>query len=315
MEHLYPKDEINTHIHEIIKASKTGVAENIQPTFQAYDISSLDGPIQKAYRDLLEYSLKEDAPENHIWFFTNNNEVEPLRERLGDDFKHTLNYQLILDSPHIIPDLTTEELAVKHDMGNTLLIKAIMVGRHDIAIMLIDAMKVAPTTLDLQNDLHESPLHSAATANKTDIVKALLQAGVNIDATNNRRDTALHVAARFGQTDTIDMLVEEGIDLLLKNAMGTTALSEAIICRQSAAASKLIDAMKSKGLDLTEKDDLGNTLLHVAAKAGDTNNIKRFIKAGLDLSAQNTDKNTVFFSPLLIISSLILVNTLSHEDC
>lgn len=68
-----------------------------------------------------------------------------------------------------------------------------------------------------------SPLISAAVFGKTDIAKALIDAGADINFKNNDGSTALHSAAFFCRPDIVQMLLDKGVDKTIKNNFGATA--------------------------------------------------------------------------------------------
>ncbi|MEZ6072245.1 MAG: SDR family NAD(P)-dependent oxidoreductase [Pirellulales bacterium] len=69
-----------------------------------------------------------------------------------------------------------------------------------------------------------SPLIIAAVFGRTEVAKALIEAGSDVDQANNDGSTALHVAALFCHTDIVDALLENGADKNVKNNAGSTAL-------------------------------------------------------------------------------------------
>lgn len=67
-----------------------------------------------------------------------------------------------------------------------------------------------------------TPLMTAVTFNKPDIVKALIDAKVNLSITNNDGSTALHTAAFFGRIEIVQMLIDAKADKTLRNNFGAT---------------------------------------------------------------------------------------------
>lgn len=68
-----------------------------------------------------------------------------------------------------------------------------------------------------------SPLISATLFGKTDIAKALIQAGADINFQNNEGSTALHIAAFFCRPEIVKMLLEKKADKTIRNKYGSTA--------------------------------------------------------------------------------------------
>ena len=69
-----------------------------------------------------------------------------------------------------------------------------------------------------------TPLITAAVFGKTEVAKALIEAGANVNIKNNEGSTALHTAAFFCRTEIVKALLDKGADKTLKNNMGSTAL-------------------------------------------------------------------------------------------
>lgn len=76
--------------------------------------------------------------------------------------------------------------------------------------------------LDQFDSFHHSPLHSAATDGKIDVVRWLLDLGIdpNLQETVNH-PTALHQAARYGRTEAVRILLQAGADPLINSLSGT----------------------------------------------------------------------------------------------
>lgn len=68
-----------------------------------------------------------------------------------------------------------------------------------------------------------TPLISAATFGKSDIVKMLIDAGANLSDTNNDGSTALHSAAFFCRVEIVQLLIDAKADKTLRNNFGVTA--------------------------------------------------------------------------------------------
>jgi hypothetical protein len=103
------------------------------------------------------------------------------------------------------------------------------IGIHEAAIQgnvvaLRNHLK-AGTNLNMKEQSGGStPMITAAVFGKTEIVKALLEAGADVNLTNNDGSTALITAAFFGRTEIVEILLAHGADPTLRNLGGSTAL-------------------------------------------------------------------------------------------
>jgi ankyrin repeat protein len=67
-----------------------------------------------------------------------------------------------------------------------------------------------------------SPLISAAVFGKTEIAKALIDAGASLNVQNNDGSTALHTAAFFCRPEIVKMLLDKHADKTIKNNYRST---------------------------------------------------------------------------------------------
>lgn len=67
-----------------------------------------------------------------------------------------------------------------------------------------------------------TPLMSAITFNKPEIVEALIAADANLSLKNNDGSTALHIAAFFGRIEIVQMLIDAKADKTIRNNFGAT---------------------------------------------------------------------------------------------
>jgi hypothetical protein len=67
-----------------------------------------------------------------------------------------------------------------------------------------------------------TPLITAITFDKPEMVKALIEANVDLSIQNNDGSTALHTAAFFGKVEMVQMLIDANADKTIKNNFGAT---------------------------------------------------------------------------------------------
>lgn len=97
---------------------------------------------------------------------------------------------------------------------------AVLSGNLDVVKQHI----AAGTDLNSKEPMGGStPLISAATFDKIEIAKALIDAGADLAIKNKDGSTALHSAAFFCRVEIVQMLIDANADKTIKNNFGATA--------------------------------------------------------------------------------------------
>lgn len=96
--------------------------------------------------------------------------------------------------------------------------------------IIMDNLEVVKQHIDAGTDINKidplsgsSPLITAATFGKTDIVKAMIDAGADLSVKNNDGSTALHSAAFFCRVEIVQLLIDANVDKDQRNNFGATA--------------------------------------------------------------------------------------------
>lgn len=101
-----------------------------------------------------------------------------------------------------------------------------------------------------------TPLMTAATFNKPEIAKALIDAHADLSVKNNDGGTALHTAAFFGRIEIVQLLIDAKADKSARNNYGATARETAMadFAQMKPIYEMLIEQLKPMGfeLDLSE---------------------------------------------------------------
>ncbi|WGF91666.1 ankyrin repeat domain-containing protein [Aequorivita marisscotiae] len=101
-----------------------------------------------------------------------------------------------------------------------------------------------------------TPLMSAATFDKPEIAKALIDAQADLSIKNNDGATALHSAAFFGRIEIVQMLLDAKADKTIKNNYGATPRESVLgnFAEMQPVYEMIIQQLKPMGfkLDLNE---------------------------------------------------------------
>lgn len=101
-----------------------------------------------------------------------------------------------------------------------------------------------------------TPLMTAATFNKPDIAKVLINANADLSVKNNDGGTALHTAAFFGRIEIVQLLIDAKADKTVRNNYGATPRETVLVdfAQMKPIYAMLIQQLKPMGftLDLNE---------------------------------------------------------------
>lgn len=175
--------------------------------------------------------------------------------------------------------------ARERDMGHTPLARAVgaYYGGKPQVVSLLLSRGADPDILPL--NANEGPLLAAAEKGFETITLMLLSKGANIEQEDDWGQTALHHAAAHGHAGVIRILAQHGAEL---NKLGALALGKAI----STHSREAFDTLLECGADPTAPLRDGQTLLMVAAKAGETGVMEKLVAAGLDPDCTDKDGKT-----------------------
>jgi hypothetical protein len=124
--------------------------------------------------------------------------------------------------------------------------------------------------LSVKDEQGCTPLHLAASAGASDVVREMLELGASVDAVDVLGRTPLHMAARYGRVDVMDVLLEHGADAALVHEglwVGTRPdaqreLGDCMFVRRSIAKS----LQKRQGHGSKHGEDMGDEKSHLGEK-------------------------------------------------
>ncbi len=165
------------------------------------------------------------------------------------------------------------DVNAKDISGTTTLIYAATNGHKEI-VELLRKHGVKPSTINL-----------AVSGGDTQGVKEFLAAGTDVNAKDNIGLTPLHVAASRGHKEIVELLISKGADLKEKYKDGTTPLDEAIVEKHT----EIADLLRKHGGKSGAEDSI-----HIAAKTGNIEAVKKHLAAGEDMNV----KSVIGLTPL-----------------
>ena len=145
--------------------------------------------------------------------------------------------------------------------GKTPLILAAIGGHHQVCEYLISKQKA---NLEARNRLQKTALIFAASSNKLEVIKVLLQHKANVKAQDKYGNHAAYEAAFSGYLDALKMLVEEDEDVIELKGSGKTPLLAATLEGMVDVCKYLVE---EKNANVNLRDGVGNTALECTTDA------------------------------------------------
>ncbi|KAH9298698.1 hypothetical protein KI387_030380, partial [Taxus chinensis] len=134
-----------------------------------------------------------------------------------------------------------------------------------------------------------TPLHSAVSSGRDDVVEALLQAGADVSIANNGGRTALHYAASKGRLKIAQVLISHGAKINQKDKFGCTPLHRAA----SAGHPELCEMLIEEGADVDATDKTGQTPLMHAVICNDKQVALLLVRNSADVDCEDGEGYTV----------------------
>lgn len=222
--------------------------------------------------------------------------------------------------------LTGIALATRQDEdGDTALHIAVVQGKLAVVYKLIQLLLWARRSLDIYNNLRQTPLHLAVITQQATMVEALLREGADPAALDRNGQTAIHLCCEYDQRDCLSVVLSHSSSpkcLEIRNYEGLSPLHLAVLRGHRHLARMLLDAgadinamdIKSgqsplmhavesnnadmvhflieSGCDVNIQSYSGNTALHGACGRGQVDTVRLLLKSGADSSLKNYHNDT-----------------------
>lgn len=146
-----------------------------------------------------------------------------------------------------------------------------------------------------QDEDGATPYLNAAERNSVDVVRLLTQRIQDINAKDKAGRSALALAVRRNKPEVVQFLLDQGADIHTLDKKGNTLafyLIPTFTAKKPEAFETKLRLLQDKGLDLTQVQHDGNTLLHLAAQENQLALLKRLLSFGIDINLKNRDGNT-----------------------
>uniref|UniRef100_A0A8C5D7N5 B-cell lymphoma 3 protein-like n=1 Tax=Gouania willdenowi TaxID=441366 RepID=A0A8C5D7N5_GOUWI len=223
---------------------------------------------------------------------------------------------------------------------------AVVQGEFSIIHRLIHLLMKARRSLDIYNNLRQTPLHLAVITNQRDMVEALLRGGADPSALDRNGHTCLHLCSEYDHIECLSVLLRSSFTPLeITNYEGRTALHVAVLQRHVHVVQMLLKAganinatdiksgqsplmlavetnntpmvhfLLQSGCEVNSRSYGGNTALHGACGRGQVDTVHLLLKNGADISLKNSHNDT----PLMVAANKKVADVLrgkrvKHHD-
>lgn len=150
-------------------------------------------------------------------------------------------------------------------------------------------------------------------SNDTSVISLLLKYTNNINEKNKKGKSSMTIAVEFNNLETIKFLVKNGADVTLKDEKGNN-LMYYLIKNYSTSKKDLIDEkinyLINEGLNPSENQENGKTILHLAVENGTIGLIEKIFSFGVDINAVTKDNLTALHIAASKAKDLTVLNWL-----
>ncbi|MBN2600796.1 MAG: ankyrin repeat domain-containing protein [Candidatus Marinimicrobia bacterium] len=209
------------------------------------------------------------------WLFVLTLTIPVLAETSLEDFHQFIRSGNVEDVARLL-DQHPGWLNAKDSNNLPPLSQAVIAGQIEVVSLLIEK----GADMEAGDNEGSTPLHNACASGRFEIVRYLLAKGAQINSRDNFGMTALLFASSRGRTDIVDYLLQKGADISAKtdNNRGVMLLSGQL---------EMLKYFMDKGFSINEKDQDGNSLLHMALFRRNPVMIRGLIDAGIDVNSAN----------------------------
>lgn len=176
----------------------------------------------------------------------------------------------------------------KNDAGQTPMHYAIVFRKKNICDILQILLQANGARINIKDSDGDSLLHYAVSRDLK-VVEYLVKNKANVNAVNCWGETPLHTAAEKADLPVMQYLLTHKADIEIKDSFGGTPLRSALNGRDP---EKAINLLIKAGANTSDQDLDGNTTLHAAVIAGETDIAKILVSAGADRSVLNNAGQT-----------------------
>ncbi|KAF7652561.1 hypothetical protein LDENG_00095230 [Lucifuga dentata] len=305
--------------------------DHLSPAVDA-DLTSHGSPAKR---------LRGAADESMVWMAVTPGRAEVARQSVDGYPVHFIHPSVYHQYPVYVPlvpetnphlthysdhPLAGIAMATRQDEdGDTPLHIAVVQGKLAIIHTLICLLRTARRSLDIYNNLRQTPLHLAVITQQARMVEALLKAGADPAALDRNGQTALHLCCEYHQHDCLfvvlsqssssmcleirnyeglsplhlavqhgckdlaRMLLDSGADI---NAMDVKSGQSPLMHAVESSNSDMVHFLIENGCDVNSQSYSGNTALHSACGRGQVDTARLLLKSGADCSLKNYHNDT-----------------------
>ena len=160
---------------------------------------------------------------------------------------------------------------------------------------------------ELGREARPSPLGAACLAGDLGAVMALVRAGAKLTQRQPGGDLPVHIAYRKGWWEVVTWLVKAGCPLTYRGQGGNTLTHLAV------GDSVALPFFLRSGGRVSEKNDMGETPLHLAARNGDLESVETLLHYHARVSLRNARGETPLILALMHCHSNVVLFLLDHK--
>lgn len=149
--------------------------------------------------------------------------------------------------------------------------------------------------INLQDNGGDSPFMNAANSNDLKVIQFLIPYVKDINLKDENGRSALTMAVNKNSADVVAFLLEKGADVQTIDANGNSLayyLLNTFKAKDAKAFEEKLKLLQAKGLSMIQRQNDGNTLLHIATQRNNLALLKRLASFEIDINSKNNEGYT-----------------------
>ena len=204
------------------------------------------------------------------------------------DFMNPFNAIYCNNTKELKNYIDKNDINVRNEKMMSLLEYAIVFNNSEAIDLLLENY----IDINIKDKYGDTALHYCVTYNRMGYLKTLINHKASLSIKNEEGETPLYKACALGRENMIRLFLEScNLNLYDTNSRNETIFMAMIKSRNK----HILESIDLDNRIIDEKDFVGNSALHIAARRGDIEIVRYLLSKGAFVNAKNNNRETPLF--------------------